>query len=224
MKLNLLAGAFALSMIGMAGTANAVSFTINTSGYTVGSGYGSGQNQLDAKFTPLISSPVSFELSNVGDVWAQAFGLVTLGNEKCISGAAGQAAAGCLGSAQTDNGSSNAGNETQNLDVLAYIDFSNPFNGLINSVAVTGTYVGPTGDAAVDYFIDFSPLTINFGEGGSFILDLGDLNFTNKNQLIPQAISIYLASAPVSIPAPGSLAVLGGGLVGLAALRRRKDA
>ncbi|MCM8738634.1 PEP-CTERM sorting domain-containing protein [Azospirillum sp. A1-3] len=208
MRNKILAGAIgALGLVGMSASAFAapVSFTITNGYFTVGSGYGSGLGQLDATFTNLFPGPQTFEL-DLGQTQSFLFGRVTL-NESCISG-------GFLG------GCPEIFNETDNLGVIANFDFSSPVSQLVQNVAVTGTFVGPVADAFTDYYIDFSPVVVDFGVGGSFALDVGDLIF-NRTGTITNGVNVTLTAVPV--PEPASLAVLGAGLVALGFLRRRQE-
>jgi hypothetical protein len=77
-------------------------------------------------------------------------------------------------------------------------------------------------DAGTDYFIDFSPVTVNFGVGGSFIVDVGDL-FFNTTGTITNGANVTLTAVPVPVPEPASLALFGAGLLGLGLVRRRRD-
>ncbi|MCW2240931.1 PEP-CTERM sorting domain-containing protein [Azospirillum canadense] len=205
----------ALAVIGVAtsASAGAVNFNISSGYFTTGSGYGNSNGQLDVTFTNLFTQPQSFSL-DLNQTQSFLFGRATL-NETCINN--GFFACGA---------SDFLNSELDNLDVTANFTFTSPVSQLVQSVAVTGAFSGPVngdtlfGKPVTDYYIDFSPVTISFGTGGEFVLDVGDMYF-NSTGSITNGANVTLTAVPV--PEPASLAVLGAGLLGLGFLRRRKE-
>jgi hypothetical protein len=160
-----------LAFAAAAGSAAAVSFTITSGAFSTGTGYGTGNGQLDAIFSSSFT-PQSFNL-NPGQSASFAFGNVRL-RESCIN--TGHVIVDLLLLCGI------GGDETDNLGVTANLTFTDPLIGLVQSVAIVGAIAGPVdfipGLGITDLFIQFDPVTVNFGAGGVFTVNLDDMVFS----------------------------------------------
>ena len=210
-----MAAAFAAGLA-FAGTAHAVTFDISGGSYSLGSDYGCGgtgntTNLFCATFNATIGNPAPFSLTNVGDFQILNFGTITF-NEDANDIVLG---------------------ETDNLGVTAILTFTDPFAGNVQSIAVVGVFTGVINDPDVDYSLTFAPVTQSFGNGGLFEVDFGDLSWTDVGSTTKtHTVKITLLSGPQeeqvqpvsieAIPEPGTLALAGSALIGLAFARRRR--
>lgn len=184
--------------------ASATVFTVSSASFAPQSGYGTGNNDLGVFFNTDAFSAQSFTLATVGASEKFAFGSIDF---KTPNIAPNQTGSGSLG-------------------VVASLTFSSPLAQAITVNAAGTAYVGLANDSGVDYKIDWTPTIVNFGSGGQFQFDLSDLSFTS-NGAQTEFATVTLLKLPGAGPAagetpePGTVALLGLGLLGFAASRRK---
>lgn len=203
-------------LITIAPVAGAVTFSITDAVLTIGSGYGKDGKErhgdrLGVKFSNTFSLQ-NRSLDVVGEAFSFDLGTVKLAEPAAFGGI--------------------TSNELDRLDVSWALTLGGPVSTNPVMVAAPSAAIGEVNrDTAVDYALDWSPVTVDFGFGGQFEISLNDLEFRGKGKRTQTATITLLALPTVasgrvpaasSVPVPGTIALFTLGLAGIGAARRKK--
>jgi len=223
----------ALTAVGLAlavslSLAEPVSLTVSAATFTPGAGYGddvkngnndeSGGTLLHVVFDNSVFTANNLSFADLGSIQSIDLGTINFLEPNTGNG----------------NGNGNLGirtDETDFLDVVVNMTLSLPTPMQLALTAMVTAATGRIDDDAVDYALSWTPLVVDFGEGGSFRLALNPLSFANVGtQTLTATVTLLTAPrepAPgptpaAAVPEPASLALAAIALAGAGLARRRR--
>lgn len=114
--------------------------------------------------------------------------------------------------------------EDDRLGFAARLDFADPSIGSVLAQATVAVRPGRLNDSAVDLRFDFAPVVRPLAGGGSLTVEFSDLAFARNRVTREQSVAILYregpGTRPVDVHEPASLALLGVGMLAIAARRR----